>query len=108
MFLSKNPVAYYGYDWPSNTMQGLTITGENFGLNFTDIVLQKRYPRPFLSIEPLLGNIPDADYSRFEKVIVGAMTGPKAVKPELEWVKSIKKNVPADKIYWKNNIKKYL
>jgi protein gp37 len=108
MFLSKNPYSYDGFVWPKNTMQGLTIT--HLGcLDAITLVLMFDFPRPFLSIEPLLGNISgNLKNTPFETIIVGAMTGPKAVIPKPEWIQSIKDNVPAEKIYWKNNIKKYL
>lgn len=106
MFLSKTHASYFGFAWPANTMQGLTITGEDFGRNYTYINLQKKYPRPFLSIEPLLGIIPKTDYSKFERIIVGAMTGPGAVPVKPEWIQSIKDHCPAEKIFWKPSIKK--
>jgi hypothetical protein len=36
------------------------------------------------------------------------MTGPGAIPPKPEWIQSIKDNVLGDKIFWKNNIRKYL
>lgn len=108
MFLSKNSSSYFGFDWPSNTMQGLTITGENPDNDLVNITLQAGNISPFLSIEPLLSEIPKITYTKFEKVIVGAMTGPGAIIPKKEWIDSIKDNIPADNIYWKNNIKKYI
>jgi protein gp37 len=107
MFLSKNTNSYNGFYWPDNTMCGLTITGE-IGMeerDFTNIILHKKKHRPFLSIEPLLGIIPKTDYSGFELVIVGAMTGKNAIVPQQDWIQSIKDNIPAEKIYWKKNIR---
>jgi len=62
-----------------------------------------RYTK-FLSIEPLLGSMEGVDLLDMDHVYVGAQTGPGAVIPEKEWIKSI--NHPS--ILWKNNIKKYL
>ena len=108
MFLSKYAGSYDGFSWPANTMQGLTITGaENTNTQHEKIINMYHFPRPFLSIEPLLGNL-EIQINGFETVIVGAMTGPGAVIPKPEWIQSIKDNVPADKVYWKNNIRKYL
>lgn len=103
LFLTKDPSVYRFHIWPSNTMQGLTLTCED-----DSKVRQSKAlldidcaPRPFLSIEPLLGclrvNVPPI----IDRVIVGEMTGPGAVKVRPEWVQSIKENVPAEKIYWK-------
>lgn len=111
MFLSKSPGSYSGFNWPVNTMQGLTIT-TNAGLSFynSDKVVEiQKYTRPFLSIEPLLGMINfQLSFKSMELIIVGAMTGPGAIPPKPDWIQSIKRNVPAEKIYWKKNIKRYL
>lgn len=106
MFLSKNPKSYYGFNWPDNTMQGLTLTcNQSKNCQHTLLLEHAGYSRPYLSIEPLLGEL---HYKVcFEKVIVGAMTGPNAIEPKEEWIKSIKDNIPNDKIFWKNNIKSY-
>lgn len=107
MFLSKNADSYKGFNWPANTMQGLTITGkERWEKELFEVIEIVGCPRPFISIEPLMGcivgiNIP----KKVELIIVGAMTGPGAIKPQPEWIQSVKDNMPADKIYWKNNIK---
>lgn len=104
MFLSKSEYSYKGIYFPDNCMQGVTVTMEGRrGANIMEIL-----PRPFLSIEPLLGNLEIRVDESLELVIVGAMTGPGATPPKPEWVQSVKDNVPADKIFWKNNIRKYL
>jgi protein gp37 len=109
MFLSKNPRSYLHFKWPENTMQGLTVERIWHPLEGLNVAMVFDFPRPFLSIEPLLGNVyGNLKKSPFETVIVGAMTGPGAVKPKPEWIQSVKDNVPADKIFWKSNIRKYL
>ena len=108
MFLSKYAGSYDGFSWPANTMQGLTITGsESINTQHEKIINMYRYPRPFLSIEPLLGNL-EIQINGFEKIIVGAMTGPGAIPPKPEWIQSVKDNCPADRVFWKPNIGKYL
>jgi protein gp37 len=110
MFLSKTPTAYAGVEWPANTMQGLT-----FLCDLVTPELQKQVvddfvggcPRPYLSIEPILGPLKADVGGACEVVIVGAMSGPRAVRPEQEWVESVKRHVRADKIFWKTNIRKY-
>jgi len=101
LFLSKNPMSYYGVTWPPNTMQGVTITchGDDMELQYRVMLGIRSAPRPFLSIEPLLGVL--RIKVRDMQVIVGKMTGPGAVAPRREWVQSIKDNVPAKNIYWK-------
>ena len=109
MFLSKSPEAYDGFDWPENTMQGLTLTSVRTAETTYALVKMLECRRPYLSIEPLMGPVyPRPYYAHMELVIVGAMTGSGAIKPESRWIESIKESVPADKIYWKENIKPYL
>lgn len=109
MFLSKSSNSYSGYTWPSNTMQGLTLTGaESTNTQHEKILNMQILPRPYLSIEPILGNIEIQIGDKFETVIAGAMTGPGAIVPQHSWIQSVKDNVPAAKIYWKKNIQKYL
>jgi len=105
MFLSKSCFSYRGFLWPPNTMQGLTITHGLFQSGpLRDMGIHRR---SFLSIEPLMGIVGDIP-SHFEKIIVGAMTGPGAKPPEKKWIQSVINNVPADKIFWKSNINEYL
>ena len=106
MFLSKCPTAYDGIIFPKNCMQGLTLTLDGKD-RYSEYLRFTLYNRPFLSIEPLLGTL-DFEPKTVELVIVGAMTGARAVKPKEEWIKSIVDNCPKDKIYWKRNIQPYL
>jgi protein gp37 len=119
MFLSKEPHSYRGFEWPGNTMQGLTETKIDNPVEQGEVMEMAYFLRPFLSIEPLLGEIKfsgECDFPKerikfpdiFKLVIIGAMTGPKAVVPKQEWIQSLRDNIPADKIYFKKNILKYL
>ena len=103
MFLSKSETSYLrpGLVWPSNTMQGLTVTeGGEHSMHMV-YHLANDVPRPFLSIEPLLGEFTRLVPPEIERVIAGSMSGPGAVPVQQSWVDSIKANVPADKIHWK-------
>lgn len=105
MFLTKNPYSYYGFYWPRNTMQGLTMEltqTQDCQSLYSRIMLDM--PRPYLSIEPLMGTL-KIEIKGFEKIIVGAMTGPGAIKPKSEWIQSIIKNTDKEKVFWKQNIK---
>jgi protein gp37 len=108
MFLSKNPMAYSGFVWPSNTMQGLTLTKMDTVNELNAMMDIADMPRPFLSIEPLLGTVEGTIPFNFEKIIIGAMTGPGAVKVMPEWIDSIKKNIEPKRIFWKESLRKYL
>jgi protein gp37 len=108
MFLSKNPKSYInGFPWPKNTMQGLTLESLKDGEDLYKIKQIIQMPRPFLSIEPLMGpvNFTMPIPCPIELFIIGAMTGPGAVKPKREWIDSIKRSLPSNKIFWKNNIR---
>jgi protein gp37 len=110
MFLSKTPLSYYGYAWSDNTMQGLTLTCKQTpGYQEDCHERMKNFPRPFLSIEPLLGKLYyDRNIKCYEKIIIGAMTGTGAVKPLPEWIDGVKRNAPPEKVFWKPSIRKYL
>jgi protein gp37 len=112
MFLTKDASTYKRMkSWPDNTMQGLTITKMNDASENWQVQLLAEtdsIKRPYISLEPLLGPVAYRTLVRMNLVIVGAMTGPKAIKPEVEWIESIKRNVPAAKLFWKSNIKEYL
>jgi protein gp37 len=101
MMLTKDPKAYSDYDWTENVMCGTTITF--YSHEYLDQLLlnASRAPRPFLSIEPILGNVPEFDYSPFEVVIVGKDNTRGAQPPKPEWIASVKANIPPNKIWWK-------
>lgn len=110
MFLSKNPASYLNFEWPSNTMQGLTVEMPGNKILWDYIVEISSLPHPFLSIEPINGGLWNELPDNIELVIVGAETGNRKNKaiPQPEWIRSVKDHVPENKIYWKNNIRKYL
>ena len=90
-------------------MQGLTLTcAQTQHYQGENIETITKYPRPFLSIEPLHGYLQILIPKEIELVIVGAETGRGAKPPRPEWIENIKVFVPADKIYWKKNIRQYL
>jgi len=106
MFLSKNPASYSGFNWPENTMQGVTMTCSQSPHDQAGIVrIISENTRPFISIEPLMGTLFQNDFSKIEKIIVGAMTGLKAKDPIPSWIDSIKNNAPKELLFWKENIR---
>lgn len=111
-FLSKNPMAYYGFDWPSNCCLGLTMTltqTSHGQREMVDAMMTYRGNGLFLSIEPLLGCLSQEHslLGRFDWIIVGAMSGQGAVNPRKEWVDSIKR-LRLDNVFWKPSMKDYL
>jgi protein gp37 len=113
MFLSKEERSYNGIKFPWNSMQGITVENPSDIMSWIKIdnnASSEFRPRPFLSIEPIFGPMKYDIPEKYELVIVGAMTGcgKNNVIPKVEWIQSIKDHVPEEKIFWKNNIKKYL
>lgn len=110
MFLTKDPHVYTRFDWPKNTMQGITITGiEDRTEQTRRFMIAEECPRPFLSIEPLLGPIHNRVTPSVEIVIVGAMTGKDFIAPDRRWIDSVRFHCGSNiKIYFKKNIGKYL
>jgi len=112
MFLTKYPERYQEFDFPGNCWLGTTVENPDREGIERLMALAVFQPGPtlppvkkFLSIEPLLGSFKDVTLGEgFDLVIVGAMTGPGAVKPEKEWIESIKHH----NIFYKNNIKPFL
>ena len=101
MFLTKNPKRYAEFEFPDNCMLGATITKPS---NDKIGSLYGHSNQTFISIEPLLGDFTGHEFTDIDLVIVGAMTGPGAIKPKKEWIDSIKHH----NIFYKENIKQYM
>jgi protein gp37 len=100
MMLTKDPYSYQGYDWPDNVMCGTTITFYSQS-DYQLLDIATLPSRPFLSVEPLLGRVPEYDYSKFEVVIVGKDNTTGAEPPKREWLDSVVWQVPKSKIWLK-------
>ena len=76
--------------WPSNVWMGVTV--ENAGCRWR-IRCLKKVPVAirFLSLEPLLGPIPDLELDGISWTIVGGESGPAARPMDEKWVLNIKK-----------------
>jgi protein gp37 len=111
MFLSKESISYCGYCFPKNCLLGLTIEHNTTKSNDAKLNFHTRdkSQRTFLSIEPLLGHVYyHPSFKKVEKIIVGCDSNKGAQPPCKEWIQDIKDNCPADKLFWKSNIKRYL
>lgn len=72
-------------DWPPNVWQGVSV--ENADYTFRVDHLRRTGARvKFLSVEPLLGPIPDPDLTGIDWVIVGGESGPGSRPMDPEWV----------------------
>lgn len=103
MFLTKYPERYKEFTFPENAMLGATVDEARFSKRIDAL---REYSNSkvckFISVEPLLSDMSDVDFSGMDLVIVGAMTGPNPVRSKLEWALSVK----SDNIFFKDNIRK--
>lgn len=107
MFLTQNPKRYLEFIIPDNCSLGATITSKKHldrlqALEWCKILINHK--DIFLLIEPLLGDFTGVDFSKIDKLIVGAMTGKDSIKPTKEMIESIKHT----DILYKKNIYDYL
>lgn len=103
-FLTKRPEKYRLYNFPPNVWLGATVTRAADQPRI-DALRQCgcKYTR-FVVVEPLMGDMTGVDFTDIDLVFVGAMTGPRAMRPDLAWIESIKH----PNIVWKENIRPYL
>lgn len=104
IFLTKNPKRYNEFIFPDNVWLGTTVTDSN---NKKDMQRLIDFHTPsnvntFVSIEPLLGDWKDVPFPNMNLIIVGALTGPNAVDPQL----SIIKTIEHFNIWYKDSIRK--
>ena len=105
MFLTKNPGRYQDFVFSENCWLGATVEIPDWkGMQrLMDILAIQTQAKKFLSIEPLLGSFGLINLESFDLIIIGAMTGPGAIKPDPDWIDSIKH----PNIFLKNNLKIY-
>jgi protein gp37 len=76
-------------DWPANVWVGTSVESAD-QLHRVDDLRQVRSAVRFLSLEPLLGPLPDLDLSGIGWVIVGGESGPHARPIDADWVRDIR------------------
>lgn len=76
-------------EWPENVWMGVSVENANYKFRI-DHLRQTSSKIKFLSLEPLLGPIPELDLRDIDWVIVGGESGPKARRIEEEWVIEIR------------------
>lgn len=110
LFLTKNPERYWdilmGFRLPENAWLGTTVTGKTG--KFKDLPRAEAV-NTFISVEPLLNDIPDSEFERMPKwVIIGAETGRRKSKviPKKEWIEKIVKNCRENNVpvFMKNSL----
>lgn len=75
--------------WPDNVWMGVTVE-DNERLIRVEKLRESQAVVKFLSIEPLLGPLPDLNLAGIDWVIVGGESGPGARPMKLEWVLAIR------------------
>lgn len=76
-------------DWPENVWMGVTVENGDY-INRIDHLRLVPSAIRFLSLEPLLGPIPDLNLNGIDWVIVGGESGPGARAIQPEWVTDIR------------------
>ncbi len=77
-------------DWSPNVWLGVTVEGQEYQFRI-DHLRQTSAAIKFLSLEPLLGPLPQLDLQGIDWVIVGGESGPQARPMRQEWVLDIMK-----------------
>ena len=75
--------------WPKNVWMGVSIESQDYTFRI-DHLRQTGAHIKFLSLEPLIGALPNLDLTRIDWVIVGGESGPKARPMQKEWVVDIR------------------
>lgn len=75
--------------WPDNVWMGVSVESSKYTHRIDDLRRTGAKVK-FLSIEPLLGSIPNLDLSGIDWVIVGGESGPKSRPMQPEWVMEIR------------------
>ena len=78
-------------DWAPNIWLGTSIESERWQ-DRLDRLKSTGARTKFLSLEPLLGPLPDIDLTGIDWVIVGGESGPGARPMDAEWVREIRDN----------------
>lgn len=76
-------------DWHPNIWLGVSIENADYVHRIEDLRRTGAHVR-FLSLEPLLGPLPDLDLDGIDWVIVGGESGPRARPMKPEWVRQIR------------------
>jgi protein gp37 len=75
--------------WLPNIWMGVSIENSDYLYRIEELKETSACVK-FLSIEPLLGPIPDLNLTGIDWVIVGGESGPGAKLPSIDWIREIK------------------
>ena len=77
-------------EWPDNVWQGVSVENADYAFRI-DHLRNTGAQTKFLSIEPLLGPLPELNLSGIDWAIIGGESGPGARPMEAEWVRDIQR-----------------
>jgi len=85
-------------DWPSNVWMGVSVENSDYTYRIDNLRKTSAHIK-FLSLEPLLGPLPNLNLTNIDWVIVGGESGPKARPMDEKWAidirnQCLKANVP--------------
>ncbi len=99
--LTKRPERLLELDkdlpWAANILMGVTVESAAYKYRI-DLLRKCGAKTKFLSLEPLLSDIPNLDLRGIDWVILGGESGPNARPMEESWVLSVKEQCLAQKI----------
>jgi protein gp37 len=76
-------------NWPQQVWMGVSVESDKYAYRADELRKTGAYVK-FLSLEPLLGPLPNLNLSRIDWAIVGGESGPGARPINLEWVTDIR------------------
>lgn len=76
-------------DWPDNVWMGVSVENIDYTYRIDNLRITGAFIK-FLSIEPMLGPIPNMNLNGIDWVIVGGESGPKARPIQYEWVVDVR------------------
>jgi protein gp37 len=76
-------------DWPANVWMGVSVETSDYYSRIDDLRTTNANIR-FLSLEPLLGPLPELNLDGIHWVIVGGESGPRSRPMQLKWVTDIR------------------
>jgi len=76
-------------DWPPNVWMGVSVENQDYAFRIEHLRQTNAYLK-FLSLEPLLGPLPNLDLCGIDWIIVGGESGPGARPMKEKWVVDIR------------------
>ncbi|MCX6835902.1 MAG: DUF5131 family protein, partial [candidate division Zixibacteria bacterium] len=86
-------------DWPPNVRMGVTVESARFTYRI-DHLRETGAAIKWLSMEPLLSQVPDMDLSGIDWVVVGGESGPGARLMKKEWVVDIQRQCREQNVHF--------